>query len=88
MPSATQFAAPNTETEDVAAMSFEDALLELENIVRCLEGGQQKLEEAIAAYERGSLLRRHCESKLIQAEQRVQAIVTLDGTAAVRSVDE
>ena len=43
--------------------------------MRGLEGGQQKLEDAIAAYERGAGLRRHCEAKLAEAEQRVQAIV-------------
>ena len=48
----------------VAALSFEDALAELERIVRGLEGGQQRLDDAITAYERGSRLRRHCEAKL------------------------
>ena len=38
----------------IETMSFEDALAELEQIVRGLEGGQQKLEDAIAAYERGA----------------------------------
>ena len=52
---------PNT---DVSALSFEDALAELEQIVRGLESGQQKLEDAITAYERGAALRRHCEAKL------------------------
>jgi exodeoxyribonuclease VII small subunit len=74
--------------DDVAALSFEEALAELERIVRGLEGGQQKLEEAIAAYERGSRLRRHCEAKLAQAEQRVQAIVAAgDGTLSLRAAD-
>ena len=59
----------------VAALSFEDALAELERIVRGLEGGQQRLDDAIAAYERGTTLRRHCEAKLAEAEARVQAIV-------------
>jgi exodeoxyribonuclease VII small subunit len=70
---------------EVAAMSFEDALAELERIVRSLEGGQQKLEDAITAYERGALLRRHCEAKLGEAEARVQAIVTsADATLSLR----
>ena len=47
----------------------------MEKIVRGLEGGQQRLEDAISAYERGSALRALCEAKLAQAEQRVQAIV-------------
>ena len=61
--------------EDVTALSFEDALGELEQIVRGLEGGQQKLEEAILCFERGAILRRHCEMKLAEAEARVQMIV-------------
>ena len=69
-------------------LSFEDALAELERIVRGLEGGQQRLEEAITAYERGSLLRRHCEDKLREAEMRVEKIVTAgDGSVQLRPVD-
>jgi exodeoxyribonuclease VII small subunit len=60
---------------ELGAMSFEDALAELERIVRGLESGQQKLEDAIAAYERGAALKRHCEKRLAEAESRVQAIV-------------
>ena len=73
---------------DVSAMSFEEALAELEQIVRWLEGGQQKLEDAIGAYERGAALRRHCEAKLAEAEARVAAIVErADGTLATRPVE-
>ncbi|HEV2300109.1 MAG TPA: exodeoxyribonuclease VII small subunit [Stellaceae bacterium] len=60
---------------DIAAMSFEDALAELEQIVRRLEGGQVKLDEAIGSYERGAQLKRHCEQKLTEAQQRVDRIV-------------
>jgi len=60
---------------DIAAMSFEDALAELEGIVRRLEGGQVKLDEAIQSYERGAQLKRHCETKLNEAQQRVDRIV-------------
>ena len=74
--------------DEVAGMSFEDALAELERIVKALEGGQQKLEEAIGAYERGSALRRHCEQKLAEAEQRVQAIVErADGSIGLKAAD-
>ncbi len=73
-------------TADIAAMSFEDALAELERIVKGLEGGQQKLEDAIGAYERGAALRAHCEAKLAEADARVQAIVAhADGTLSLRS---
>jgi exodeoxyribonuclease VII small subunit len=60
---------------DIAAMNFEDALAELEQIVRRLEGGQVKLDEAIMSYERGAQLKRHCERKLSEAQQRVDRIV-------------
>lgn len=56
-------------------LSFEEALAELEKIVRGLESGQMTLENAIAAYERGAALRRHCEARLEEAEMRVRAIV-------------
>ena len=68
---------------DIAAMSFEDALAELEQIVRRLEAGQVKLDEAIQYYERGAQLKRHCELKLNEAQQRVDRIVIgADGAAA------
>ncbi len=73
---------------DVTTLSFEDALAELERIVRGLEGGQQRLDEAIAAYERGTTLRRHCEAKLAEAEARVQAIVAgADGTLTLATAE-
>jgi exodeoxyribonuclease VII small subunit len=74
--------------DEISALSFEDALAELERIVRGLEGGQQKLEDAIACYERGAALRRHCEQKLAEAEARVQAIVEkADGSLALKTVE-
>jgi exodeoxyribonuclease VII small subunit len=73
---------------DVSKMSFEDALAELEQIVRALEGGQQKLEDAITAYERGAALRKHCEAKLAEAEARVAAIVrSVDGSVTTRPME-
>jgi exodeoxyribonuclease VII small subunit len=73
---------------NVSALSFEDALAELEQIVRGLESGQQKLEDAITAYERGAALRRHCEAKLAEAEARVAAIVQhADGTLSTRALE-
>ena len=69
---------------DIAAMSFEDALAELEGIVRRLESGQVKLDDAIQSYERGAQLKRHCETKLNEAQQRVDRIVIgSDGAVTV-----
>ncbi len=68
---------------EIAGLSFEDALNELEQIVRRLETGNAKLDEAISAYERGALLKRHCEAKLREAQSRVEKIVIgADGSIA------
>ncbi|MFO1153119.1 MAG: exodeoxyribonuclease VII small subunit [Rhodospirillales bacterium] len=68
---------------DIRLMSFEDALSELETIVRRLEEGQAKLDDAITAYERGALLKRHCENKLNEAQGRIEKIVLgADGSVA------
>ena len=75
----------SAEPADIEAMSFEDAIAELEQIVRRLEAGQVKLDEAIRCYERGTRLRRHCEGKLDEAQQRVERIVVgADGVIAAR----
>jgi exodeoxyribonuclease VII small subunit len=60
---------------DIANLSFEEALQELEQIVKRLEGGTGKLDDAIQSYERGTLLKRHCEAKLREAQARVDKIV-------------
>jgi len=59
---------------DIADMNFEDAMAELEVIVRQLEEGKAKLEDSIALYERGVALRKHCEGKLRDARMRVEKI--------------
>jgi exodeoxyribonuclease VII small subunit len=64
-----------TSPPEIAALSFEDALNELETIVRKLESGGAKLDEALASYERGALLKLHCEAKLREAQLRVEKIV-------------
>ncbi len=70
---------------DIAAMSFEQALAELETIVRQLESGKGNLDEAITAYERGAALKRHCESKLAEAQRRVDRIsFTPDGSVTTK----
>jgi exodeoxyribonuclease VII small subunit len=74
--------------KDIASLSFEDALKELEGIVQQLERGQVKLDEAISAYERGALLKRHCEQKLAEAKMKVEKIVfSADGTVSSQPAD-
>ena len=58
----------------IEAMSFEDALDELKEIVAHLEAGEGKLDEAIEAYERGAALKRHCEAKLREAQEKIEKI--------------
>lgn len=65
----------------VEAMSFETALAELEDIVSRLEQGEVDLEDSIALYERGTVLKAHCERKLKGAEARLEKIMLApDGT--------
>ena len=73
---------------DVLAMTFEQALAELETIVQDLERGQLDLEAAIQAYERGTALKAHCQRKLQEAQLRVEKI-TLgpDGSARAEPMD-
>lgn len=58
-------------------MSFEAAMAELEKVVGQLERGDVALEESIALYERGAALKKRCEAKLNEAQEKVSAI-TLD----------
>lgn len=60
---------------DIASLSFEKALEELESIVKRLEAGEVELEQSIAIYERGAALKAHCEKKLKDAELKVEKIV-------------
>jgi exodeoxyribonuclease VII small subunit len=66
-----------SETADISGLSFEKALAALEDIVARLEAGKVDLEESIKIYERGEMLRKHCEAKLKEAEARIEKI-TLD----------
>lgn len=70
---------------DIQAMSFEAALKALDEIVSRLESGRVELEESIALYGRGALLRRHCETKLRAAEEKIEKIVVAgDGSVSTQ----
>jgi len=74
---------------EVADLSFEAALAELERIVRQLEEGRVKLDDAIAAYERGTLLKRHCEKKLRDAQAKIEKItVGVDGAVQAEPMEQ
>ncbi|WP_120718245.1 exodeoxyribonuclease VII small subunit [Tsuneonella amylolytica] len=63
------------ETPDISAMTFEDALRALEDVVRKLEGGEVPLDQSISLYERGEALRKHCQARLDAAQARIEKIV-------------
>ncbi len=63
----------------IEALSFDDALADLQRTVSALEAGGQPLEEAIALYERGVALQARCEKLLGDAELRVQQLVARAG---------
>ena len=54
--------------------TFEEALTELENIVRSLESGRVQLEQAVEAYDKGMRLKRLCEQKLADAQARIDQL--------------
>ncbi|HXA38923.1 MAG TPA: exodeoxyribonuclease VII small subunit [Phenylobacterium sp.] len=70
-----------SEPADIATLSFEQALAELEQIVARLESGQAPLEASISMYERGAALKAHCETRLEAARLRVEKIVVGAGGA-------
>jgi len=59
---------------DLSTLSFEDAMKQLEEVVRALESGNVELEKSIALYEKGAKLKAHCEAKLKEAEEKVAKI--------------
>ena len=60
--------------QDVATLSFEDALKRLEEIVRKLESGEASLDEAIQLYSEGDRLKQQCEARLKAAQARIEQI--------------
>lgn len=60
--------------QDIANLSFEAAIEQLESIVRQLETGEAPLDKSIALYERGDKLRAHCEARLKSARERIEKI--------------
>lgn len=77
-----------TEQKSVEKLSFEEALGELETIVRGLETGASPLEDSIQAYERGAKLKAHCDKKLRDAQAKIEKIsIGADGTMSTQPLD-
>jgi len=73
----------DAQAPEISALTFEEALRALEDVVRRLEGGEVPLDESIGLYERGEALRRHCQARLDAAQARIDKIVAgPDGKAS------
>ncbi len=74
---------------DLSKLSFEDALVQLENIVRELEGGKIKLDDAVEAYEKATALKKFCEEKLKAAQLKIEKInISPDGAISTEPLDK
>ncbi|AAL03013.1 MULTISPECIES: exodeoxyribonuclease VII small subunit [spotted fever group] len=77
----------NTKTLE-ANISFEEALKELEEIVKKIDNGQESLETAVNSFERGILLKNHCEKKLKEARLKIEKITKLaDSTVVLEEME-
>ena len=73
-----------TQSQTIDKMSFEAALEELQALVATLESASVPLDQSIAAYERGVALKNHCESKLREAQEKIEKItMSKDGALSV-----
>jgi len=65
--------------EELEGLTFEQAFQQLEEVVQKLEDGELPLEQSLALFERGMLLASLCESKLDEAEQKVNQLIDSSG---------
>jgi exodeoxyribonuclease VII small subunit len=74
--------------KEISAMSFEEALAELQALVKELEKGEGRLDEAVETYKRGIALKEHCERKLREAQEKIAKIVVApDGSVRADPID-
>ena len=74
---------------DFSKITFEDALAQLENIVRELEAGKIKLDDAVEAYEKATALKKFCEEKLKSAQLKIEKInIAPDGNVTTEPFDK
>ena len=62
------------DSKSIEKMSFESALAELEEIVKGIDSGQQDLADAVKSFERGVLLKKHCQLSLKKAKMKIEKI--------------
>ena len=68
---------------ELEKLTFEDAMKELEKLVDSLDKGDVSLDEAIAAYDRGSQLKDYCQKKLHEAKMKVETIQSSDNVDTI-----
>lgn len=74
--------------KEISTLSFEEALAELQALVKELEKGEGKLDEAVETYKRGIALKDHCERKLRDAQEKIAKIVIApDGEVRAEPAD-
>jgi exodeoxyribonuclease VII small subunit len=73
--------------DDPKPLDFEAAMRDLEQIVERLEHGDLPLEESLAAFERGVMLTRSCQTALKEAEQKVEILLKKAGGAQIEDFD-
>jgi exodeoxyribonuclease VII small subunit len=76
---------PTPKAENEAQPDFETAMRDLEQLVERLEHGEMPLEESLAAFERGVMLTRACQTALKEAEQKVEILLKKAGEPAVEN---
>ena len=78
-----------TQSTSTQNMSFEEALKELESIVKKIDSGEETLDAAIQAFERGSELKKHCQAKLDEAKLKIEKIIqTAEGKISSEPVED
>jgi exodeoxyribonuclease VII small subunit len=75
------------QSKSIEKMSFEQALAELEEIVRKIDTGQENLADAVESFERGVLLKKHCESMLKAAKLKIEKITDTNGKISTSEVE-
>ncbi len=74
--------------EDKKELSFEDALFQLEQLVKELEAGKIKLDDAVSSYEQATKLKNFCERKLQEAKLKIEKVeISIDGELTLTDLD-
>ncbi len=78
-----------SEQKPIENISFEEALAELEEIVRKMDTGQESLESAISSFERGMLLKAYCEKKLKDAKLKIEKVIkSANGEVKIEEIED